>query len=152
MRGLKLRRRTKKTRQSSVAPLVGAWIETALGGVFSGMFGSHPSWVRGLKLHLILVPVLHLLSHPSWVRGLKHNNNKLVRPGETMSHPSWVRGLKPNHQNEEQRKSLSHPSWVRGLKQGASNNSKRKRQVAPLVVGCSKSINFSTRFLRRNTS
>ena len=32
---------------------------------------SHPTWVRGLKLSLVLVYLLALPSHPTWVRGLK---------------------------------------------------------------------------------
>ena len=32
---------------------------------------SHPTWVRGLKLHLGPILKLYLVSHPTWVRGLK---------------------------------------------------------------------------------
>ena len=32
---------------------------------------SHPTWVRGLKLDVLLQLGIRLLSHPTWVRGLK---------------------------------------------------------------------------------
>ena len=32
---------------------------------------SHPTWVRGLKLHDVLTSDWQTLSHPTWVRGLK---------------------------------------------------------------------------------
>ena len=37
-----------------VAPYVGAWIETAIAGVVGGVKSSHPTWVRGLKLLVLL--------------------------------------------------------------------------------------------------
>ena len=76
---------------------------------------SHPSWVRGLKLEMIVwqrqknyvAPLVGawieiytvyrytvlVLSHPSWVRGLKYLVNTQF-PQLYESHPSWVRGLK----------------------------------------------------------
>ena len=45
-------------RHCSVAPFVGAWIETAyLSAVYRGMYRSHPLWVRGLKLQPIIEAV-----------------------------------------------------------------------------------------------
>ena len=35
----------------SVAPYVGAWIETAMKSICDHSFESHPMWVRGLKHH-----------------------------------------------------------------------------------------------------
>ena len=32
---------------------------------------SHPVWVRGLKLRLMILNYLMMMSHPVWVRGLK---------------------------------------------------------------------------------
>ena len=32
---------------------------------------SHPTWVRGLKLDLLIFRLLTSKSHPTWVRGLK---------------------------------------------------------------------------------
>ena len=34
---------------------------------------SHPTWVRGLKLHIACEVGSTCRSHPTWVRGLKHN-------------------------------------------------------------------------------
>ena len=61
----------KRLDGSLVAPYVGAWIET-----FSATFKelitlSHPMWVRGLKLDVLLLVVHADVSHPIWVRGLK---------------------------------------------------------------------------------
>ena len=39
--------------------------------VLLDFFWSHPSWVRGLKYHLVLTVPNCPGSHPSWVRGLK---------------------------------------------------------------------------------
>ena len=54
-----------------VAPLVGAWIETAPEIRPYNAGASHPSWVRGLKLLVFDSNLLKNESHPSWVRGLK---------------------------------------------------------------------------------
>ena len=54
-----------------VAPLVGAWIETSKIKFTADTYGSHPSWVRGLKLCIVILLCLVVSSHPSWVRGLK---------------------------------------------------------------------------------
>ena len=39
---------------------------------------SHPTWVRGLKLHIFYISVIHNQSHPTWVRGLKLNLLNLI--------------------------------------------------------------------------
>ena len=57
---------------NSVAPRVGAWIETKdASKLIDQQNKSHPVWVRGLKQ--VLHGFLGLLdrSHPVWVRGLK---------------------------------------------------------------------------------
>ena len=48
VRGLKLLEKTDKL-INTVAPLVGAWIETDGLKPISMSYESHPSWVRGLK-------------------------------------------------------------------------------------------------------
>ena len=56
----------------SVAPYVGAWIETAVRGQMNkAHFESHPMWVRGLKPYKRVKEGDYCLSHPMWVRGLK---------------------------------------------------------------------------------
>ena len=54
---------------------MGAWIETLKDLKRSiTSVGSHPVWVRGLKLNLLSFSFLRRLSHPVWVRGLKLAN------------------------------------------------------------------------------
>ena len=58
----------------SVAPYVGAWIETDNGSLPETVPTSHPTWVRGLK-HVDLYSIkTHKKSHPTWVRGLKQRD------------------------------------------------------------------------------
>ena len=59
-------------------------------------FGSHPTWVRGLKQLGNPKGVNENRSHPTWVRGLKLNTSR-KKWGECPSHPTWVRGLKLGH-------------------------------------------------------
>ena len=55
-----------------VAPYVGAWIETRWQTIRMLMAGgSHPMWVRGLKLRSGVTSQGAAASHPMWVRGLK---------------------------------------------------------------------------------
>ena len=57
----------------SVAPYVGAWIETFdIDKKLKGSHKSHPMWVRGLKPSTYTYDLGGELSHPMWVRGLKH--------------------------------------------------------------------------------
>ena len=74
---------------------MGAWIETKILGIASYLNGSHPVWVRGLKLLYIIVEFLLHKSHPVWVRGLKHIVVNILNH-LILSHPVWVRGLKPS--------------------------------------------------------
>ena len=61
----------------SVAPRVGAWIETLFVGIKLLKFElSHPVWVRGLKLEIWITSFFTRLSHPVWVRGLKHRSSR----------------------------------------------------------------------------
>ena len=98
---------------------------------------SHPSWVCGLKLNLLILLQSSSRSHPSWVCGLKRfvASSYVYRPGVTpfvgvwietpfkpcllrsfSSHPSWVCGLKQSSHGSVVSRRLSHPSWVCGLK------------------------------------
>ena len=79
------------------------------------VFGSHPSWVCGLKQYWRTLQVRQEPSHPSWVCGLKLSWTCENHLG-CRSHPSWVCGLKLKTMNKEEIKVLSHPSWVCGLK------------------------------------
>ena len=98
-----------------VAPLVGAWIETYTFIIIYRVLMSHPSWVRGLKLHLTGGSAARKQSHPSWVRGLKlpiyarqrHVHGVAPLVGAWIE--TWVTGI-------FYLEGVSHPSWVRGLK------------------------------------
>ena len=54
----------------TVAPLVGAWIETLRSAIALQKYKSHPSWVRGLKLILIVLLPFKVLVAPlvgAWI-------------------------------------------------------------------------------------
>ena len=59
---------------STVAPRVGAWIETCTSLSSLAFSVSHPVWVRGLKHEFAYNTQYYTLSHPVWVRGLKRLN------------------------------------------------------------------------------
>ena len=120
VRGLKHLWYIRQTKDSNVAPYVGAWIETISESTDLHVCRSHPMWVRGLKLIIDGNTSQPIMSHPMWVRGLKLN----VRPGishNIKSHPMWVRGLKLNWYTKHFTCRLSHPMWVRGLKHRLPN-------------------------------
>ena len=48
----------------AVAPHVGAWIEITKGYELRKSKGSHPTWVRGLKWLLLMVPLVLLCRTP----------------------------------------------------------------------------------------
>ena len=94
----------------TVAPHVGAWIETQSEKQLPRAITSHPTWVRGLKLK---------------GRATANRSNE--------SHPTWVRGLKPVTVNSVVLSTSSHPTWVRGLKQKSLNKERQQIEVAPHV-------------------
>ena len=55
----------------NVAPRVGAWIETMCRLINCQLAKSHPVWVRGLKQSPQYITISRRMSHPVWVRGLK---------------------------------------------------------------------------------
>ena len=61
---------------TAVTPCVGVWIETRAEMSNLTLTSSHPAWVCGLKLMLVLTPVVLCLSHPAWVCGLKQQLGK----------------------------------------------------------------------------
>ena len=63
--------RMKSPRFYDVTPCVGVWIETSQSGHTITYDWSHPAWVCGLKLLLVMLLVHRLRSHPAWVCGLK---------------------------------------------------------------------------------
>ena len=51
---------TENHRDSSVAPLVGAWIEIKFTASTNATMASLPLWERGLKLRVVLLSVLRI--------------------------------------------------------------------------------------------
>ena len=93
---------------------------------------SHPTWVRGLKLSLVLSNSLTLRVAPyvgAWIETTQAVGKDTV----FWSHPTWVRGLKLQFGLHIASLSPSHPTWVRGLKLGSRGHSISKGSVAPYV-------------------
>jgi len=67
----------------SVAPRVGAWIETATTGNYAHSATSRPAWARGLKPFAHCDMQMLVASRPAWARGLKllEKQNGLLREG-----------------------------------------------------------------------
>ena len=93
---------------------------------------SHPVWVRGLKLVLVVEQFPTGRSHPVWVRGLKLT---IIANfvSKLLSHPVWVRGLKHCCFDVATDMKRSHPVWVRGLKLVFRVGIVRTLYVAPRV-------------------
>ena len=117
------------------------------------MSWSHPTRVRGLKLHRMMMyrqlfPVAPHAgawietrppraprspwrkSHPTRVRGLKpHSRRPLC--SRSWSHPTRVRGLKPSGPEARRCVPRSHPTRVRGLKHCLRTSWSMELNVAP---------------------
>ena len=101
--------------RKTVAPRVGAWIETLFPIVSSPLLRSLPVWERGLKPQDVMSALWDPSSLPVWERGLKPHPSYLER-----SHPfvaprvgAWI------ETDDAAKKSLigkSLPVWERGLK------------------------------------
>ena len=80
----------------TVAPRVGAWIETENNKKTENATKSHPVWVRGLKLFGPPPPVNKGWVAPrvgAWIETYKEVEREYY---DKKSHPVWVRGLKPD--------------------------------------------------------
>ena len=104
-----------KSIPGEVAPYVGAWIETSRWEKPLRYFAVAPYVGAWIETYYLRLTVMRLGSHPTWVRGLKHrwccNFAACSR-----SHPTWVRGLKQGTGLLCTPHEVSHPTWVRGLK------------------------------------
>ena len=123
--------------KNSVTPCVGVWIETSFCSFGWLGFESHPAWVCGLKLSMVLEIMLNELSHPAWVCGLKRHS--VVIWLSTKSHTlrgcvDWNRTKSPSRRLSDVTPCVgvwietstwpltdrmlkrSHPAWVCGLK------------------------------------
>ena len=77
----------------TVAPRVGAWIETAVARQDAAAGLSHPVWVRGLKLTVNKKTMYLVIVAPrvgAWIETIVPH----AYYGTGTSHPVWVRGLK----------------------------------------------------------
>ena len=132
VRGLK-RWSYRKKRIVSVAPYVGAWIETELHIHYQNChFLSHPMWVRGLKPDAYKGNIENCMSHPMWVRGLKLNNDiKFGKQGWVAPYVgAWI---ETDRLVLSRYLSWSHPMWVRGLKHNTDARVWSNARVAPYV-------------------
>ena len=94
---------------------------------------SHPTWVRGLKLNLLVECRMFLLVSP-YVGAWIETRFALLEVYKLLwSHPTWVRGLKHGRGKGKDRHKQSHPTWVRGLKPVAGNDKYKTLDVAPYV-------------------
>ena len=115
VRGLKPVPFCQIIRVNSVAPHVGAWIETLKALKTSVGFAVAPhvgAWIETVRAPDL--PEL-IMSHPMWVRGLKprlcrKETNLFVAPHVG----AWIETSSNRYHGAH---SLSHPMWVRGLKQ-----------------------------------
>ena len=99
----------------SVAPLAGAWIETAKESGKGVAIESHPLRVRGLKLDLSGQQALDHESHPLRVRGLKPDAEGFVQqlfPVAPLA-GAWIETVLSM---QFRKVTASHPLRVRGLK------------------------------------
>ncbi len=73
---------------------MGAWIETLIMQQDVVAYGSHPVWVRGLKLLWVLLRPLLAYVAPrvgAWIETVEYAT---LGVAIAVSHPVWVRGLK----------------------------------------------------------
>ena len=101
--------------QPHVAPLVGAWIETTKLYRNAKLFGSHPSWVRGLKLKNLAQKDKEERVAPlvgAWIEtSIRDDIFELKTVAPLVG--AWIETQYALH---FQLSVSSHPSWVRGLK------------------------------------
>ena len=98
-----------------VAPRVGAWIETDMDEDMYNRLVSHPVWVRGLKLKIRSTRPKSYHVAPRVGAWIETSEGFRVSPYPE-SHPVWVRGLKHFNHGSTYPARKSHPVWVRGLK------------------------------------
>ena len=119
--------------ETSVAPYVGAWIETEIQSeTWESSNESHPTWVRGLKHYYVTHIALHHRSHPTWVRGLKHGVRQRERRERRVA-PYVGAWIETSRARKFQCTLESHPTWVRGLKLMRSRGVETLKRVAPYV-------------------
>ncbi len=63
--------------------------------------GSHPTWVRGLKLGATVDEIIDVMSHPTWVRGLKQDLKAKVSQMEQVAPyvGAWIETNHPSYKS-----------------------------------------------------
>ena len=105
----------------SVAPYVGAWIETSGHSVILTSDTVAPyvgAWIE--TLYATLAETVEKVA--PYVGAWIETAAPLSIGSTFKSHPTWVRGLKHEFGACEEQAAESHPTWVRGLKQGAAEH------------------------------
>ena len=100
----------------SVAPYVGAWIETRLPIGMLQKYSVAPyvgAWIETLRFAASLYQLRVAPYVGAWIETLL----ELCHTCPCPSHPMWVRGLKQGRRPFWRQSIGSHPMWVRGLKQ-----------------------------------
>ena len=94
---------------------------------------SHPTWVRGLKLIVVIFQLLLILSHPTWVRGLKLkvNSDWQQKHGVASYMGAWIETA---FRTAAVNRAVSHPTWVRGLKH--QHYQQAEELVGRILHGC----------------
>ena len=126
-----------------VTPFVGVWIETVFLAAWRRNFGSHPSWVCGLKQtengNLMYQSCHTLRGCVDWNTlspaplplgcvtpfvgvWIETRFSRFCCEALKESHPSWVCGLKLQYLGNMIINGMSHPSWVCGLKRFVSSS------------------------------
>ena len=114
VRGLKLICH-RTWRSKTVAPYVGAWIETLCRTCWPCRWVVAPyvgAWIETTDLMAYAAPLAVAPYVGAWIETKK----KSPEPPKILSHPTWVRGLKLTDSLLLCTISRSHPTWVRGLK------------------------------------
>ena len=98
---------------------MGAWIETDIVGLHRIKNKSHPTWVRGLKL-LIVIRLTEFCVAPyvgAWIEtGITKSVASVFNVAPYVG--AWIETLTAD---AVVKAALSHPTWVRGLKHGMPN-------------------------------
>ena len=117
---------------TSVAPCVGAWIETNHSLGCGLIILSRPAWARGLKLLCTAKRAAMQAVAPcvgAWIETYRPS----IRRNRIESRPAWARGLKPLESGYSHEDSESRPAWARGLKRSWLTSFSPTVVVAPCV-------------------
>ena len=118
----------------TVAPRVGAWIETPSQQTIHCSATSHPVWVRGLKQVKNGTSVIENRVAPrvgAWIETIRYHVKDIALKEVAPRVGAWIETI-PNPYYPYL-PTQSHPVWVRGLKRGYELQPSREGTVAPRV-------------------